>query len=257
MAAALPPHTEKPRSPDRSVADGVPVLRPLPGWLRACEREMPCSAATRPATRSPATCMAEPGRVPGIGPLLAAYADGSRTPRACSRVYATLEPRATTSMIHVLPLETRSGSLRRRRSGAAAGAALPLSACRFAIKDNIDVAGHPTHRGGARRSRTSRRPPPRSCPVAEAGAILVGKTNLDQFATGLTATRSPYGALSSVFDPDYVAGGSSSGSAVAVAARFGALRARHRHRGPPDACRRPSTASWAQAPRVGSSARRA
>jgi allophanate hydrolase len=56
--------------------------------------------------------------------------------------------------------------------------------------------------------------------LQEAGAILAGKTNLDQFATGLTGTRSPYGALSSVFDPDYIAGGSSSGSAVAVAARL-------------------------------------
>jgi allophanate hydrolase len=63
--------------------------------------------------------------------------------------------------------------------------------------------------------------PDRSATVVEkleaAGAILVGKTNLDQFATGLVGTRSPYGICASVFDPEYISGGSSSGSAVAVA----------------------------------------
>jgi allophanate hydrolase len=53
--------------------------------------------------------------------------------------------------------------------------------------------------------------------LQDAGALLIGKTNLDQFATGLTGTRSPYGACVNPFDPRYIAGGSSSGSAVAVA----------------------------------------
>lgn len=87
----------------------------------------------------------------------------------------------------------------------------------FAVKDNIDVAGLPT---------TCACPafayiPDRSAAVVErleaAGAIVIGKTNLDQFATGLVGTRSPYGIPASTFNPEYISGGSSSGSAVAVA----------------------------------------
>ena len=51
----------------------------------------------------------------------------------------------------------------------------------------------------------------------DAGAILIGKTNMDQFATGLVGTRSPYGACSSIYNAEYISGGSCSGSAVAVA----------------------------------------
>ncbi len=64
-----------------------------------------------------------------------------------------------------------------------------------------------------------------------AGALPVGKTNLDQFATGLVGTRSPYGSCASVADPTRISGGSSSGSGVAVGRRRRAARARHRHRG--------------------------
>jgi allophanate hydrolase len=97
------------------------------------------------------------------------------------------------------------------------GAGKPLFGKTFAVKDNIDVAGLPTTAGCPAFAYT----PERSAPVVElleaAGAILVGKTNMDQFATGLVGTRSPYGACSSVFHADYISGGSSSGSAVAVA----------------------------------------
>ena len=64
-----------------------------------------------------------------------------------------------------------------------------------------------------------------------AGALMVGKTNLDQFATGLVGMRSPYGVPANPFDPRYITGGSSSGSAAAVSRGSGQLRARHRHRG--------------------------
>ncbi|MEL0167915.1 MAG: allophanate hydrolase [Pseudomonadaceae bacterium] len=94
---------------------------------------------------------------------------------------------------------------------------LPLYGVPFAIKDNIDAAGWNTtaacpafaHEATADATVVSR--------LRAAGAILIGKTNLDQFATGLVGTRSPYGAVSNSFNPDYVSGGSSSGSASVVA----------------------------------------
>jgi allophanate hydrolase len=93
----------------------------------------------------------------------------------------------------------------------------PLYGVPFAVKDNIDVAGLPTTAGCPEYSYL----PARHAYVVErlvqAGAIVIGKTNLDQFATGLVGTRTPYGVCSSVFDSRYVSGGSSSGSAVAVA----------------------------------------
>jgi allophanate hydrolase len=94
----------------------------------------------------------------------------------------------------------------------------PLYGIPFAVKDNIDVAGLPTTCACPEFAYV----PDRSATVVElleqAGAILIGKTNLDQFATGLNGTRSPYGIPTSTFNPDYISGGSSSGSAVAVAA---------------------------------------
>jgi len=93
----------------------------------------------------------------------------------------------------------------------------PLAGLRFAVKDNIDVAGMPTTAGCPSYAYT----PADSAPVVEAlldaGAVCVGKTNLDQFATGLVGTRSPYGPCRNPHNPDYISGGSSSGSAVAVA----------------------------------------
>ncbi len=93
----------------------------------------------------------------------------------------------------------------------------PLWGIPFAVKDNIDVGSLPTT---AACPTYAYDPATDAVVVARlmaAGAIVIGKTNLDQFATGLNGTRSPYGAPRSVFDPAYVSGGSSSGSAVAVA----------------------------------------
>jgi allophanate hydrolase len=94
---------------------------------------------------------------------------------------------------------------------------LPLAGQLFAVKDNIDVAGLPTtaacpgfaHPADTDATAVSR--------LRAAGAVVLGKTNLDQFATGLVGTRSPYGAVRSARHPDRISGGSSSGSAVAVA----------------------------------------
>ncbi|AHF92293.1 allophanate hydrolase [Opitutaceae bacterium TAV5] len=94
---------------------------------------------------------------------------------------------------------------------------MPLLGVPFAIKDNIDVAGLPTTVACPEFSWTPETTAPAVQRLLDAGAILVGKTNLDQFATGLVGTRSPYGIVPNVFDPRYISGGSSSGSASVVA----------------------------------------
>ncbi|ORW24828.1 allophanate hydrolase [Mycobacterium palustre] len=99
----------------------------------------------------------------------------------------------------------------------AAGENLPLAGLVIAVKDNIDVAGLPTTAGCP---EFAYRPTVTAAAVdrlRSAGAVILGKTNLDQFGTGLVGTRSPYGAVRNSRDPRLVAGGSSSGSAVAVA----------------------------------------
>ena len=155
-----------------------------------------------------------------IGALTAAYADGALDPaEVASLVHARARDRAAENIWITL---RDLGDL---RAGAAAIAARwpdpaarpPLFGVPIAVKDNIDVAGLPTTAAcpdfaylPASSSFLVRR-------LTEAGALIVGKTNLDQFATGLTGTRSPYGLCRSPFNPGYVSGGSSSGSALAVA----------------------------------------
>jgi allophanate hydrolase len=93
----------------------------------------------------------------------------------------------------------------------------PLYGIPFAVKDNIDVVNMPTTAGCPPFSYVPKETATVVQRLLNAGAILIGKTNLDQFATGLVGARSPYGACHSVFHSDYISGGSSSGSAVAVA----------------------------------------
>jgi allophanate hydrolase len=94
---------------------------------------------------------------------------------------------------------------------------LPLYGIPFAVKDNIDVAGWPTTAGCAAFAYTASEDATVVLRLRQAGAIMVGKTNLDQFATGLTGTRSPYGIVPNTFRREYICGGSSSGSASVVA----------------------------------------
>ncbi len=95
---------------------------------------------------------------------------------------------------------------------------MPLYGVPFAVKDNIDVAGMTTTAACPGFAYEAKRSAEVVRRLVEAGALVVGKTNLDQFATGLVGVRSPYGVPRNPFDPDYIPGGSSSGSAVAVAA---------------------------------------
>ncbi|WP_315830879.1 allophanate hydrolase [Bradyrhizobium prioriisuperbiae] len=120
--------------------------------------------------------------------------------------------------IHVRPFAEALDECRKLMARAQAGEHLPLLGVPFGVKDNIDVLGMPTTAAcpsfsyqPARSARSVER-------LVAAGAICIGKTNLDQFATGLSGARSPYGACATVADDSYVSGGSSSGSAVAVAA---------------------------------------
>ncbi len=94
----------------------------------------------------------------------------------------------------------------------------PLWGVPFAIKDNIDIAGMPTTAACPGFSYFALSTAPAVQRLLDAGALLLGKTNLDQFATGLVGTRSPYGVPRNVFDASRVPGGSSSGSGCAVAA---------------------------------------
>lgn len=95
--------------------------------------------------------------------------------------------------------------------------ASPVFGTLFGVKDNIDCTGLPTTAACPAFGYTPREPAFVVATLESAGAIAVGKTNLDQFATGLVGTRSPHGAPSNAFKPEVISGGSSSGSAVAVA----------------------------------------
>ena len=152
-----------------------------------------------------------------IGSLCRAYRSGALKPTAL--VESLIQERNRQRARHIWISEVDDAGLRARARELEAQApeSLPLYGIPFAIKDNIDFAGLPT---------TAACPafayqPERSAPVVQAlidaGAIALGKTNLDQFATGLVGTRSPYGICGNAFDPAFIAGGSSSGSAVAVA----------------------------------------
>ena len=147
--------------------------------------------------------------------LRAGYADGSMTPETViTDVLARIEAAGEDAVwISRVP----DGDLL-AQARALSDPSLPLYGVPFAVKDNIDVAGLPTTAGCPAYAYTPERHATVVQRLVDAGAIPVGKTNLDQFATGLVGVRSPYGVPRNPFDPAMVPGGSSSGSAVAVAA---------------------------------------
>jgi len=154
--------------------------------------------------------------------LRSAYAGGEATPAAIVReVISRVERRGNDSVwISRVPAELLldEAVALERRAAAEGIAALPLYGMPFAVKDNIDVAGSPTTAGCPDFAYVAEVSAPVVDRLRRAGALFVGKTNLDQFATGLVGVRSPYGVPRNPFDPAYIPGGSSSGSAVAVAA---------------------------------------
>ncbi len=164
-------------------------------------------------------------RVLRIAPLLAAYASHERSvidtvEAVIARIQAIDRPEIFTRLVSNDALRKRADALDAMliEESDAVFRRYPLFGVPFAVKDNVDVAGMPT---------TAACEPFAYTPdisafgvqcLLDAGAILIGKTNLDQFATGLVGTRSPYGAVRQVDFPERVSGGSSSGSAVSVAA---------------------------------------
>jgi len=144
---------------------------------------------------------------------------GRDLPRLTAELNALIASldRADPAWISIGDPDTLTRQLEAISKRRAEGGALPLLGVPFAVKDNIDVEGFET---------TAACPafayrPERSATVVkrltDAGAVVIGKTNLDQFATGLVGTRSPYGAVPNSFKPDHISGGSSSGSASVVA----------------------------------------
>jgi allophanate hydrolase len=153
-----------------------------------------------------------------IASLVSAYVAGTDPAQIIAKLHARIARDAGTAVwIHRVPLAEALARLDLAKQHHANGDTLPLFGIPFAVKDNIDVAGLPTTAACPAFSYIAKDSARVVQKLEAAGAILLGKTNLDQFATGLTGTRSPYGIPSSVFDPQCVSGGSSSGSAVAVA----------------------------------------
>ncbi|MGH7269977.1 MAG: amidase family protein, partial [Polyangiaceae bacterium] len=154
-----------------------------------------------------------------LASLTSAYERGDRDPLDVLReIAATVEKEAKPGIwIERVPegeLQARAVDLKARRD---AGERLPLYGVPFAVKDNIDVEGMATTAGCPEFAYLAATSAPVVQRLQRAGAVLVGKTNLDQFATGLVGVRSPYGVPTNPFDARYVVGGSSSGSAAAVA----------------------------------------
>jgi allophanate hydrolase len=149
--------------------------------------------------------------------IVAAHRAGTLKPEeTVARSYARL--RAYNDPALFISLKPEAEAVAQARSLAAGARDLPLYGIPVAIKDNIDAAGLPTTAACPAFAYTPARDATAVARLRAAGAIVIGKTNLDQFATGLVGVRSPYGVPRNPLNPAYIPGGSSSGSAVAVAA---------------------------------------
>lgn len=153
-----------------------------------------------------------------VASLLEAHRSGLRSVSETVRgVYARLAVHDDPAMF--ITLRDEADVLAEAAALEAAGAtSLPLYGVPVAVKDNIDVAGLPTTAACPAFAYVAERDATAVARLRAAGALIIGKTNLDQFATGLVGVRSPYGIPRNAVNPKLVPGGSSSGSAVAVAA---------------------------------------
>ncbi|MFJ8505412.1 allophanate hydrolase [Streptomyces avermitilis] len=138
----------------------------------------------------------------------------SRVRAAYARVEAVDRPEIWIDLRSRADVEAEAAVIDER---VAAGERLPLAGRLFAVKGNIDVHGLATTAGCPAYAYLPEADAPAVARLRAAGAIVLGTTNLDQFATGLVGTRSPYGAVRGAYDPARISGGSSAGSAVAVA----------------------------------------
>jgi allophanate hydrolase len=158
-----------------------------------------------------------------VAEILDAYRAGSATPedivaRCFERIRRHADPAIFISLREEKDVASDARALARNGNKS-----LPLYGIPVAVKDNIDVKGLPTtaacpaflYRPGKDATAVAR--------LREAGALILGKTNLDQFATGLVGVRTPYGIARNLFDDKLIPGGSSTGSAIAVAAGFAPL----------------------------------
>jgi allophanate hydrolase len=152
--------------------------------------------------------------------LRKAYAAGARPSDLIATIYDRLRGGPGPAWIHLRPRDEALRVCAEIEARSTAGQILPLYGVPFGVKDNIDVAGMPTTAACPAFIYTPKRSARSVELLLAAGAVCLGKTNLDQFATGLSGTRSPYGACGAVGNPLYVSGGSSSGSAVVVGTGF-------------------------------------
>lgn len=152
-----------------------------------------------------------------ISDLRAAYESGELTPqKVCTEIrQQSAEYSDHNIWIHLLSEEQQAPYLQALEGSSTANK--PLWGIPFAVKDNIDLGGIATTAACKEFAYVPEQTATVVARLIDAGAIPVGKTNMDQFATGLNGTRSPYGSCANAFDADYISGGSSSGSAVALA----------------------------------------
>jgi allophanate hydrolase len=153
-----------------------------------------------------------------IASIVAAHRAGTTSPEeTVAQCFARIRAHGDPAIF--ISLREEADALAEARALAAKGhAGRPLYGVPVAVKDNIDVKGLPTTAACPAFSYPPGRDATCVARLRHAGAIVIGKTNLDQFATGLVGTRSPYGVPRNLFDPALIPGGSSSGSAIAVGA---------------------------------------
>ena len=153
-----------------------------------------------------------------VAAIVEAHRSGASSPEATvARTYARIRAHGDPAIF--ITLRDEADALAEAAAlGAKGDTDLPLYGVPVAVKDNIDVAGLPTTAACPAFAYDPGKDATCVARLRRAGAIVIGKTNLDQFATGLVGVRSPYGTPRNLFDPSLIPGGSSAGSAIAVGA---------------------------------------